>query len=90
MRKNPPLRFVREDPLLIATNRLIMTIGSSRYALDISTRCTELEPSPAEVIPIDGHFKKGQRKTDVVTEPHQQRGLKASIISPPRGTETIF
>jgi hypothetical protein len=90
MRKNPLLRFVREDPLLIATNRLIITIGSSRYALDISTRCTELETSPAEVIPIDEHFKKGQRKTDVVTEPYQQRGLKASIISPPRRTETIF
>jgi hypothetical protein len=90
MRKKPPTLFVKEDPLLIATNRLIMTIGSSRYALDISTRCLELKPSRAEVIPIDGHFKKGQRKTDVVTEPRQQRGWKASIISPPRGTETIF
>jgi len=63
MRKNPPLRIVREDPLLIATNRLIMTIGSSRYALDISTRCSELKPSSAAVIPIDGYFKKGQRKS---------------------------
>jgi hypothetical protein len=62
MRKKPPLLFVREDPLLIATNRLIMIIGSRRYALDISTRCTELKPSPAEVIPIDGHFKERTAK----------------------------
>jgi hypothetical protein len=62
MRKNPPLLFVREDPLLIATNRLIMIIGSRRYALDISTRCTELKPSPAKVIPIDGHFKERTAK----------------------------
>jgi hypothetical protein len=62
MGKKPSLRFVREDPLLIATNQVIMAIGSRRYALDISVRCTELKPSPAEVIPIDGHFKKGQRK----------------------------
>ena len=60
MRKNPPLRLVRQHPPLVATNRLIMIIGSSRYALDISTRCTELKPSPAEVIPIDRYFKKGQ------------------------------
>jgi len=58
MRKTPPFLFVREDPLLIATNRLIMIIGSSRYALDITTRCIELKPSRAEIIPIDGHFKK--------------------------------
>jgi hypothetical protein len=62
MRKTPPLRFIRKDPPLVATNRLIMTIGSSRYAIEISTRCIELEPSPAEVIPIDGHFKKGGEK----------------------------
>jgi hypothetical protein len=63
MRKKPPFLFVREDPLLIATNRLIMIIGSSRYALDITTRCNgiELKPSRAEVIPIDGHFKNGRR-----------------------------
>jgi hypothetical protein len=69
MRKKPPLLFVREEPLLIATNRLIMIIGSRRYAVDISTRCTELKPSPAKVIPIDGHIKEGQRKTHLVTEP---------------------
>jgi hypothetical protein len=62
MRKNPPFLLVREDPLLIAANRVIMTIGSRRYALDISTRYLELKPSRAEVIPIDGHFKKAQRK----------------------------
>jgi hypothetical protein len=62
MRK-PRVRVVKEDPPLIATDRLVMIIGSSRYALDISIRCTELKPSPAEVIPIDGHFKKGQRKS---------------------------
>jgi hypothetical protein len=63
MRKKPPLRFVREDPLFISTNRLIMTIGSSRYALDILTRCTELKHSPAKVIPIDGHFNKVAAKS---------------------------
>jgi hypothetical protein len=62
MRKRPPILFVREDPLLITTDRVIMTIGSRRYALDISTRCTELKLSPAEVIPIDGHFKERRAK----------------------------
>ena len=90
MQKTLRLRIVKEDPPLIATNRVIMIIGSSRYALDISMRCTKLKRWSAEVIPIDGHFKKVQRKTDVVTEPHQQRGLTASIISPPRGRELIL
>ena len=69
MPKKSLLRLVREDPRFISTNRLIITIGSRRYALDISTRCIELKPSPAEVIPIDEHFSKGQRKTHLVTEP---------------------
>ena len=69
MRKTPPLLFVREDPFLITTDRVIMTIGSRRYAFDISTRCAELKPSPVEVIPIDGHIKEGQRKIHLVTEP---------------------
>jgi hypothetical protein len=69
MRKTPPLLFVIEDPLLITTDQVIMTIGSRRYALDISTSCTELKPSPAEVIPIDGHIKERRRKTHLVTEP---------------------
>ena len=62
MRKTPPLFFVREDPRFIATNRLILIIGSSRYELDISIQCTELKPSPAEVIPIDEHFKERTAK----------------------------
>jgi hypothetical protein len=62
MQKTPRLRVVKEDPPLIATNRVIMIIGSSRYALDISMRCTKLKRWSAEVIPIDGHFKKGPRK----------------------------
>ena len=70
MAKKPRLRLVREDPGFISTNRLIITIGSRRYALDISTRCIELTPSPAEVIPIDEHFIKVQRKTILVNEPH--------------------
>jgi hypothetical protein len=53
MQERPRLRLVKEDPPLIATNRVVMIIGSSRYALDISTRCTELKPSRAEVIPIN-------------------------------------
>jgi hypothetical protein len=59
----PRFRVVKEDPPLIATNQVIMAIGSRRYALDVSIRCTELKPSPAEVIPIEEHFKKGQRKS---------------------------
>ena len=54
------LRLVREDTRFTSTNRLIMTIGSRRYALDISTRCTELKASPAKVIPIDEPFNKGR------------------------------
>ena len=63
MRKNPPLHFIREDPRFISTNRLIMIIGTRRYELDISIRCTELKASPAQVIPIAEHFNKGQVKT---------------------------
>jgi hypothetical protein len=62
MPKKPQLRLFREDPRFISTNRLIMTIGSSRYELDISIQCTELRPWPAEVIPIDEHLKKGREK----------------------------
>jgi hypothetical protein len=59
MPKRPRLRVVKEDPPLIAMNRVIMIIGSSRYALDISARCTKLKPSRAEVIPINRQLKKG-------------------------------
>ena len=63
MQKGPiPLRVKKEDPLLITTHRLIVAIGSQRFAMDMTTRCTELKPSPAKVIPIDGHFQKGPRK----------------------------
>jgi hypothetical protein len=68
--KPPHLRPVREDTRFISSNRLILTIGSRRYALDISTRCIELKPSRADVIPIDEHFNKGERKTILVNEPH--------------------
>ena len=61
MPKRPRLRVVKEDPPLIATTRVIMIIGSSRYALDISTRCTQLKPSRPEVIPINRQ-QKGTRK----------------------------
>ena len=70
MQKSPPLRPVTEEAHFTSTNRLIVTIGSRRYALDISTRCIEMKPSPAEVIPIDEHFNKGQPKTILVNEPH--------------------
>jgi hypothetical protein len=36
---------------------MIIIIGSSRYALDISTKCTNLKPSRAEVIPINDNSK---------------------------------
>jgi hypothetical protein len=61
MPTRPRLRVVEEDSHIIATHQLIMIIGSSRYALDISTRCTELKPSRAEVIPINRQLKKGTR-----------------------------
>ena len=70
MQKTPQLRPVTEEAQFTSTNRLIVIIGSRRYALDISTRCLELKPSAAEVIPIDEHFNKGQRKTILVNEPH--------------------
>ena len=63
MQKRPlPLRVKKEDPLLVTTHRLIVAIGSQRYAMEMTTKCTELKPSRAEVIPIDGHFQKGPRK----------------------------
>src|ERR1700686_2975799 len=62
MPKRPRLRLDKEDPPIIATHRLIMIIGSSRYALDISTKCTKLKPSRAEVIPINRQLKKGTLK----------------------------
>ena len=40
---------VNDDSPTIATHQLIMIIGSSRYALDISTKSTKLQPSRAEV-----------------------------------------
>ena len=61
MQKRPRLRIVNKDSPIIATHQLIMIIGSSRYALDISTRCTKLKPSRAEVIPINRQLKKGTR-----------------------------
>ena len=63
MQKTPRLRVVKEDPPLIATNRVIVIIGSSRYALDSSTRCTELKPSRAEVIPINRQQKGALKPT---------------------------
>ena len=62
MLKKPRLRIVKEDLPIIVTNRMIMTIGSRRYAFDTSTKCTELKPSPAQVIPINRPLKKGPRK----------------------------
>jgi hypothetical protein len=64
MQKTPQLRPVTEEAHFTSTKRLIVTIGSSRYALDISIRCTEMKPSSPEVIPIDEHFK-GPRKTSL-------------------------
>src|SRR5258708_768634 len=63
MQKGPILlRVKKEDPLLTTTHRLIIAIGSQQFAMDMTTTCTELKPSRAEVIPIDGHFQKGPRK----------------------------
>jgi len=62
MQKRPRLPIVNEDSPIIATHQLIMIIGSSRYALDISTRCTKLKPSRAEVIPINRQLKERTRK----------------------------
>jgi hypothetical protein len=58
MQKRPQSPTIKEDQPFIATNRLIMIIGSSRYALDISTKCTKLTPSRAEVIRIDRQLKE--------------------------------
>jgi len=62
MQNRPRLRVVKQDSPIIATHQLIMIIGSSRYAFDISTRCTKLKPSRAEVIPINRQLKKGTHK----------------------------
>src|ERR1700686_2057524 len=51
--KRPPRVRVPQQFGFIATHQLIMIIGSSRYVLDISTRCTKLKPSRAEIIPIN-------------------------------------
>src|SRR5437016_3687582 len=63
MQKGPiPLRVKKDDPLLTTTHRLIVAIGSQRFAMEMTTRCTELKPSPAEVITIDQHSKKKSQK----------------------------
>ena len=50
MQKGPiPLRVKKEDPLLTTTHRLMVAIGSQRFAMDMTTTCTELKPSRAEV-----------------------------------------
>jgi hypothetical protein len=48
MPKRPFLRVIEDLPI-IATHQLMMIIGSSRYALDISTRCTKLKQPRAQV-----------------------------------------
>ncbi len=63
MLKKPRLGITKEDPPIIVINRVLMTIGSRRYAFDTSTTCTELNPSRAQVIPIDKHVKKAPRKS---------------------------
>jgi hypothetical protein len=62
MQNRPWLRVVKQDSPIIATHQLIMIIGSSRYALDISTRCPKLKPSRAEVMVINRQIQKGTRK----------------------------
>jgi len=63
MLKKPQLRIAKEDPPIIVNYRLIMAIGSKRYAFDTSTKCTELKPSRAQIIPIDRHVKRRPRKS---------------------------
>ena len=62
MQKRPLLRVVKESPTVIAKSRVILDIGPHRYALDMSTECTELKPSRAQIIPIDRYSKNGPRK----------------------------
>jgi hypothetical protein len=61
MQKRPRFPVNNDDSPIIATHQLIMIIGSSRYALDISTRCTKLKPSRTEVIPINRQQKKTRK-----------------------------
>jgi hypothetical protein len=58
MPKRPFFRVIEDLPI-IAIHQLTMIIGSSRFALDISTRSTKLKQPPAEVIPINRQLKKG-------------------------------
>jgi hypothetical protein len=57
MRK--PFRVIRFP---INSNCVILAMGSNRYNLDLLTRDTELERTPAEVIPIDKGSKSRPRK----------------------------
>jgi hypothetical protein len=59
MQKRPRLRVVKEDSTVIAIKRVIIGIGSSRYAMEISAKCTELKPVRAQIIPIDRYVTKG-------------------------------
>jgi len=61
MQKRPRFPVNNNDSPIIATHQLIIIIGPRRYMIDISTRCTELKPSRAEVIPINRQ-QKGTRK----------------------------
>jgi len=63
MLKKSQLRIAKEDPPIIVNYQLIMAIGSKRYAFDTSTKCTELKPSRAQVIPIDRQVKERAGKS---------------------------
>jgi hypothetical protein len=45
----------------LSVSATMLDVSSSRYTLDISTRCIELKASRAEVIPINRQ-QKGMRK----------------------------
>jgi len=70
MQKGPiPLRVKKEDPLLITTHRLIVAIGTQRFAMDMTTRCTELKPSRAGVLRIYGQSTKSTRQAGTGGDP---------------------
>jgi hypothetical protein len=60
MQKRPRLRVVKEDPPVIATTRVILGIGSRRYALDMSTKCTELSLRAPKSSRLIGTLRMGR------------------------------
>ena len=49
------------DPITKRRQRVIFSIGSQRYAVDLYSQVSQLNPVPASVVPVD-HGKPGKSR----------------------------